>query len=238
MITLYTFGPGFGLPDPSPFVTKAELLLKLSGLPYERARTSPGKMGPKGKKPYISDNGTLVPDSTFIRLYLEKTYGIDFDKGLSAERKAVAWAVEKMCEEHLYFALVYDRWMKDANFASGPAQFFKPIPTLVRPLVVKMIRGKVRKTLYHQGTGRHSEAEIAELACRDIDALATILGDKDWIGGSTPCGADATVGAFVIGTQCPLFDSEIQRSAMRHANLAAYGKRVVSTFFPELAKAA
>ena len=34
MITLYTFGPAFGLPDPSPFVTKAEMLLKLAGLPY------------------------------------------------------------------------------------------------------------------------------------------------------------------------------------------------------------
>jgi hypothetical protein len=28
MITLYAFGPAFGLPDPSPFVTKAEVLLK------------------------------------------------------------------------------------------------------------------------------------------------------------------------------------------------------------------
>jgi len=34
MITLYSFGPGFGLPDPSPFVTKAEVLLKMAELPY------------------------------------------------------------------------------------------------------------------------------------------------------------------------------------------------------------
>ena len=34
MITLYTFGPAFGLPDPSPFVMKAEVLLKMAGLPY------------------------------------------------------------------------------------------------------------------------------------------------------------------------------------------------------------
>jgi|GEM_PF-5415914 len=32
MITLYSFGPAFGLPDPSPFVMKAEVLLKMSGL--------------------------------------------------------------------------------------------------------------------------------------------------------------------------------------------------------------
>ena len=56
MITLFTFGPQFGLPDPSPFVMKAETLLKMSGLPY---RTDGGgfRKAPKGKLPYIDDNG-------------------------------------------------------------------------------------------------------------------------------------------------------------------------------------
>jgi glutathione S-transferase len=35
MIILYTFGPYFGLPDPSPFVMKAEVLLKMANLPFE-----------------------------------------------------------------------------------------------------------------------------------------------------------------------------------------------------------
>jgi hypothetical protein len=30
MITLYGFGPAFGLPDPSPFVTKVEVLLNFA----------------------------------------------------------------------------------------------------------------------------------------------------------------------------------------------------------------
>ncbi len=34
MITLYTFGPAFGLPDPSPFCLKAMALLKMSGLEH------------------------------------------------------------------------------------------------------------------------------------------------------------------------------------------------------------
>ncbi|MDR6871877.1 hypothetical protein J2Y55_002890 [Bosea sp. BE125] len=36
MITLHSFGPGFGLPDPSPFCIKAEILLRMAGLPFER----------------------------------------------------------------------------------------------------------------------------------------------------------------------------------------------------------
>jgi hypothetical protein len=38
MITLYTFGPYFGLPDGNPFVMKAMLLLKFAGLPCEENR--------------------------------------------------------------------------------------------------------------------------------------------------------------------------------------------------------
>src|SRR4051794_8618942 len=102
MITLYTFGPFFGLPDASPFVTKAEMLLKMAGVPY-RTDTAGFTRAPKGKLPYIEDDGQVVPDSTFIRLHIEKKYGVDFDRGLSPEQRAIAWAFEKMAEEHLYW---------------------------------------------------------------------------------------------------------------------------------------
>ena len=155
MITLHTFGPNFGLPDPSPFVTKAELLLKMSGQPYRTDTEGFGK-APKGKLPYIKDDGTPIADSTFIRWHLEKKYQIDFDRGLSAEQRAIAWAFEKMAEDHLYWALVHARWMDDANFAKGPMVFFRKIPAPVRPIMVVMIRRQVRKALHAHGMGRHS----------------------------------------------------------------------------------
>jgi len=40
MITLYTFGRYFGVPDPSPFVIKAMLLLKFAGLPFHKDESS------------------------------------------------------------------------------------------------------------------------------------------------------------------------------------------------------
>ncbi len=132
MITLYTFGPHFGLPDPSPFVTKAEILLKMAGLPY-RADTGGFAKAPKGKLPYIDDDGKKVADSTFIRRHLERKYGVDFDRGLSPEQRASAWAFEKMAEDNLYWAALDSRWNDDANFARGPAVFFRKIPAPVRP---------------------------------------------------------------------------------------------------------
>src|SRR6266702_4601925 len=131
MITLSPFGPAFGLPDPRPFVMKAEVLLKMAGLVYH-ADTKGLRRAPKGKLPYIEDDGERIADSTFIRWHIEKKYGIDFDRGLSREQRATAWAFEKLAEDHLYWAIVEARWSDDANFAKGPQIFFRRIPSPLR----------------------------------------------------------------------------------------------------------
>jgi glutathione S-transferase len=230
MITLYTFGPYFGLPDGSPFVTKAMLLLKFAGLEYSEDRGGYGK-APKGKLPYINDDGLIVADSTFIRFHIEKKYGFDFDAGVTPEQRAVAWAAEKMCEEHLYFVLVATRWLNDANFAKGPAQFFKTVPMPLRPIVQSLVARKVAKTLKIQGFGRHTRAERDALAIADINALASLLGDKAFLMGEKPCGADATVFAFVASFLTPVFDTRIRTAAERHPNLAAYSDRITRLYF-------
>ena len=84
MITLFGFGPAFGLPDPSPFVMKTEVQLKMAGLPYRRERAAP-PAAPKGKIPFIDDGGVHIGDSTSIRAHIENTYDIDLDHGLSTE---------------------------------------------------------------------------------------------------------------------------------------------------------
>jgi glutathione S-transferase len=230
VITIYTFGPYFGLPDGSPFVIKAMMLLKFAGLEYGEDRGGFGK-APKGKLPYINDDGLIVADSTFIRFHIEKKYGFDFDAGLTPEQRAVAWAVERMSEEHLYFALVATRWLDDANFAKGPAQFFKAVPMPVRPIVQRLVARKVEKTLKLQGFGRHTQGEQAELAIADIDAFATLIGDKAFLMGEKPCGADATVFAFVASFLTPVFDTPIRTAAERHPNLAAYKDRITRLYF-------
>src|SRR5207253_11126885 len=102
MITLYGFGPFFGLPDPSPFVLKVEVQLKMAELSFGKARCRPGD-APKGKIPYIEDDGEVIADSTFIRDHIEKKYGLDLDCGLTRDMRARAWAIERMLEDHLYW---------------------------------------------------------------------------------------------------------------------------------------
>jgi glutathione S-transferase len=82
------------------------VLLKMAGLEFQ-TDASGFRKAPKRKLPYIDDGGTIVADSTFIRWHIEKKYRFDFDRGLSAEERAVAWAFDKMAEEHLYWAIVH-----------------------------------------------------------------------------------------------------------------------------------
>ena len=231
MITLESFGPAFGLPDPSPFVTKVEMLLKMAGLPYA-VDTSGFNKAPKGKLPYIIDDGEIVADSTFIRWHIETKYNIDFDRGLSAEQRAIAWAFEKMLEEHLYWAHVYERWLDDANFAKGPANFFRKLPTPIRTFVVPIIRRRVRQALYGQGFGRHSPKEVVALGTRSIDATASFLGTKPYMMGTEPTGLDATAFAFIAGALCPLFETPLRTAAERHDNLRRYVGRITMRFYP------
>ncbi len=127
MITLYGFGPGFGLPEISPFVTKTEVQLKMAALAYRKDRATP-PASPKGQLPYIVDDGERIADSTFIRAHLEGKYGFDFDAPLNLQQRAQAWAFERMIEHHVYWALIGARWVDDENFAKGPAHFFDGAP--------------------------------------------------------------------------------------------------------------
>jgi len=236
MITLYTFGPYFGLPDASPFVMKGEMLLKLAGLPYQTSNRGFGK-APKGKLPYIDDEGTIVADSTLIRLYLEQKYSIHFDRALSERDRGVAWAVDKMLEDHVYWAMVYWRWMNDANFERGPKNFFKRAPAIIRPLVIWIVRRKVRGYLHSHGIGRHSEAEMTVMASRAFDALSQILGDNKYMFGTEPCGADATAFGFLAGAMSKTFESPLHTKAQSLPNLVAYRDRMLAEFYPGLGTA-
>ncbi len=140
-----------------------------------------------------------------------------------------------MCEDHLYWLTICDRWLDDANYQKGPAHFFDAAPAPIRPLIKAVVRRKVRRDAYGQGLSRHSEAERAQLAQRDLAAAAALLGDKPFLFGESPRGADATLGALVMAGLCPVFDSASRAEAESHRNLVAYRDRIVSAYFPTLA---
>ncbi len=231
MLTFYGFGPAFGLPDPSPFVMKSEVQLKMAGVACRFERASP-PTAPKGKIPFIQMGAHRVGDSTFIREYIEKHHHFDFDHELCTVERSLAWAMERMLEDHLYFTLLHMRWMDDENFAKGPIHFFDGAPDGVAAAA----RERVRANLHAHGIGRHSDAEIAELGGKSLMALSAFLGDKPYLMGETPCGADATVFGMVAGVLTPFFSGELRRRAESHSNLIAYRDRMMARYYASFAK--
>jgi len=232
MITLYSFGPYFGLPEPSPFTMKTQVQLKMAGLAFTSEHGGPDR-APKRKLPFIDDDGTVVADSTFIRAYIEKTYAIDLDRHLSAKQKALAWAIERMLEDHIYWAMVHARWADDENFAKGPAQFFDAAPEAMRGAIREQGRQSVMTTLQGQGFGRHDREEVAGLARRSFDALSAQLDDQPYLFGEQPSGVDATAFGLVAGALCPLFESRVRDAAKANPNLVAFRDRMMAEYYPE-----
>jgi glutathione S-transferase len=235
MITLYKFGPFLGAPDSSPFVIKTMMLLKLSGLAFRETAGNPLR-APQGLLPYIEDDGAVIADSTFIRFHIETTYKFDFDSALTATQKAMAWATERMCEDHLYFAMLESRWLDRRNFRRGVGKMFGVVPFALRPIAKSALRRANAKRLTGHGIGRHPKARIADLGNRDLSALSAILGDKPYLMGDTPCGADATVFGFVTSILTPPLDSPMRTAAMAMANLVAYRDRLTTQYFPDTEK--
>ena len=224
MITLYHFNTAFGF-DPSPFVVKMQAYLSLAGLPFEMRRADLRK-APKGQLPYISDNGKIVADTRFIIDHLKATHGDPLDGHLDARQKAELHAWQRMIEESLYWTIVYSRWIDDAGWRVFAPMVFDFLPRPLRAIVPPLIQRRVRRTLHGQGTVRHSQDEIYALGARDLEALATLLGDRPYMLGDKPTSLDASAAGFLINILQAPIESSLKADTARHANLVAYAERM------------
>lgn len=231
MIKLYQFAPAFGLPNMSPFCMKMETYLRMAGLPYECPRGADVFKSPKGKLPYIDDNGKIVADSAFIIEYLKARYGDPLDAKLTAHQRALSVTIQRTFEESLYWPVLYTRWIEDEGFAKVKQAAFARLPFPLRQIIPPLARRSLRRQLHGQGTGRHSREEIYAIGCRDVAALAQLLGKQAYFLGDEPASIDATAYAFLANLLWAPFDMPIRREAQKFANLDAYCQRMKARYF-------
>jgi glutathione S-transferase len=197
MITLYSF-PGFGtLPSLSPFCFKMETYLKLTKRDYRTVFPAAPNKAPKGKLPYIEDQGRVVGDSGFIIDYLKATYGDPLDDGMSATEQATAHAFRRLFEENFYWCMVYARWFDAANWDASKRAIFAKMPLPLRLIAPPLVRRSLWKQIRGHGMGRHAQAEVYKIALDDLTAASRFLGDKPYFMGDRPRTIDATAHAFL-----------------------------------------
>jgi glutathione S-transferase len=234
MIVLYQFPPAFGLPNASPFCMKVENYLRMTGLPYRSAYGLELSKSPKGKLPFIEDEGRLVGDSGLILDDLKAKHGDPLDAGLSPRERAASLGLIRLMEEHLYWCMVHARWIEPAGLEITRQAFFAQMPGPARWIVPLLVRRGIAKQLHGQGMGRHSRDEIYAMAAADIGALADFLGDRPYFLGERPTTLDAAAYAFIANiVQVPL-ELPPKQHALGFPNLLAYCQRMQAAYYPEL----
>lgn len=235
MLKLYSFGPAFGLIDPSPFVTKVNLFLTINNIEFETI-CDPQELqkAPKKKFPVISDNGTIVADSLFIIDYLSKKHNIDMDANLNDEQRATAHLIGRSLEENLYWCLVHSRWIQDDTWPIIKQRFFGDMPFPLNSLVPFIARRSTQKRVNSQGIGSHTNNEIMDIAKRSFESMSTLIGDKEFIFGDQISSLDiiafAQIGAFTLAT----IDNESTRLAKQYDNLVKFTQNIQETYYSDL----
>ena len=134
---------------------KLETYLRMAGLPYELVNSGDVLKAPKGKLPWIDDDGKRVADTNFIIEYLKGRYGDPLDAALSPEQGAVATAFQRLLEEDLYWAVVQTRWVEDAGWQKTREAFFGALPVPLRWIVPPLARRGLRSEMRGHGMSRH-----------------------------------------------------------------------------------
>lgn len=226
------FRSGFGVPNPSPFCMKGEILLKMAGLEYENQILSDPRKAPKGKLPYMSDAGQDIADSSLIRRHLEDKYGTDFDPALNDTDKAISHAMARMVEERLYWVVLYSRWVDDHNWPIIKNFWFGNMPPVIRSLIPMIALKQTKAALNGHGIGRHNSADIYAFGAQDLAALSQQLGEKQFMFGDSPSSLDATAYPIIANSTVDKLPGPLLDAAKSHANFAPYVERCQKLWFP------
>lgn len=236
-IKLFAFGPGWGVPfaTSAPFPLKLAIWLRMAEIPFEFVVANDPNKGPKGKSPWIEYGSVRMGDSSLIIEYLEEHFGIDLDKHLNAQQRALALSVQRMLEEHFHQCFEHQLFFgKGAD--NRLKEFAATMPVPICWLLPTVLKRVFTKQLYERGMGRHSEDVIIEQGKSDLDALSQLLGDQSYFFGDKPSSIDACVFGFLGVTVYVAGDNPLYQYAASHENLMRYCERMRARYFPETLK--
>ncbi|MBL1405846.1 MAG: glutathione S-transferase family protein [Rhizobiales bacterium] len=234
MLILDTYQGAFNEPSASAFCIKAMCLLEMSNLEWKPKYISNPSKAPKQKLPVLHDGANTIADSEFIRTHLEEKYKIDFDSHLTSEQRAMSRMIIRALDEHFYFLVVSARWMNEESWQYLKQLFFGKLPFPVKLFVPNIVRKSVIKMLHAQGIGRHTTQEQLVRAKQDIDAIAELLGDNNFLFGENPSAADASVIPMLRAALCLSPRQEVSTYIEKNKTLLAYLERGKEQLYPKL----
>lgn len=229
---LYGFGPALNVTDPSPFVLKIMLILKVAGLDFELVNgTQFLRTAPKGKLPYLEHNDETIGDSFFIEKYLNEQFDVDLDNHLTSKQKAVSELMRATLEERFYWCIVYFRWQYEGNWPTIKQTFFGNMPFPANVLVPKVARKNTLQQIHAQGLGRQSEAEIVTIADTLLHSFSDVLGSKAYVFGNAISRTDICLYAHLVQILRPEnLPSPLVQVTKKYQSLVDFCDRINETY--------
>ena len=225
----------------SPFCVKLETWLRMANVPYSVMPRH--AFSSKGKNPWIAYNGVVVEDSSLAVAYLSARpeLNVTLDAHLTAAERGVAHAFKVMCDEELYWGVVYTRWTCNPRLENYLTEIGIPVPGWVKPLLGQYIAYTGRQNAKGHGIGRHSLDDLFAVCERDAQAVADQLSDgRAFLMGARACSADAAVYAHLQALLSPANGTLFPKTRLvlyceNLPVLKRYVDRVQATFWPDWA---
>jgi len=192
MITLHQF-------EVSPFCDKVRRILhwkrleyRIQEVPLARA-LAVRKINPIGKLPCLEHDGTFVSDSTDIAYYLEEKFPRPPLLPRDPVLRGLCHVLDDWADESLYFYEMRLRFTLPHNARRWIPELVHADSRLLKALAPRVIPGMMRRLTRKQGVGRKSLQQVLADVERQVDALAGLLGDREWLVGDALSLADLSV---------------------------------------------
>ena len=135
---------------------------------------------PTGKLPFIEEAGRKYADSNLIITHLESKKGISLNEHLTKEQNAIGNAFIRLCEDSLYWVIVYSRWC-DSDNKSWKKGFIEStsLPKLMSALVYGAAKKNIIRQLKASGLLALTNSEIYSRAEKDLKTIADYLNSRE-----------------------------------------------------------
>ncbi|XP_025093629.1 failed axon connections homolog [Pomacea canaliculata] len=227
-VVIYGVGRGLHVPSASPFPLKLETFCRLAQIPYRVDHSA--QMSSKGKTPWMMYNGRAVADSQFCIEHLKAERDLDLDLDLSPTLRAQARAFRALIEENLYWTMCYELFILNPKRLDEVLPYRGPKMWLLKFFLSRVLR----KELWNQGIGRHSDEEIWDIGRRDLNAISDFLAEKKFFLGDTPTEVDCTVFGMMTQVLFHMPGCRHQTHVRQNLpNIVAYVERMKTRVWPD-----
>ena len=224
MLTLFSYPELYGVADNNPYGLKVLAFLRLSGLTFRHEHIFDAKAAPRGQLPYITDDGVAIGDSDAIIAYLSSRYHVDIDSGLTTDQRRTDLLIRRTLDD-LYWVMSYSRWRDPRFWPLFCDALLREHPALTRSGLEVAQRYNFER-YHYQGIGRFEAEQVYARGIADLEALAGLLGESQFIFGSTVRSADAGLYGFLANIHFYPIETPLRAFLSSRGNLVSYCARI------------